>query len=592
MSMPYHLAKRARGESDDERAAEAIFPRRRLRVETAACLLVTACSLAIAAAVHRHYLTPSPVQVGFDEGYMVAYADRMVDGSFLPYVDGICQRGPLLYWILALAQMAAGHTPWLGIRLVGLLASLMTIGACTGIGWVLGRPWAGAIGGAFFAFAQVGALEAGGSIGVHGEQVAAPFAMAAMLCHCLALVQQRKARRSIAWMALSGAALCCAALVKQTSAAPGAAFVLSALAAGFLRRWRAGHAGEIALTPSAARSSGAHSGLWAAPPPGPLSLPLAFCAGFAIPLGLVFSLYAVRGQWAPLVYWSYSYNVEIFMQPFRRSSFVHEFLNWVWGQGSLAILGFSAFALSCAASASRVLGDRWDRMSDREIAAAVGEGLAAVQAVVVLIAAAAAIRFWPHYFLVVFPWVGLVVGFRVNRSIEAGSRLGWVPCAAVGAVLVAATAAAAGRRHDLWSHDIRVPFAAGHDPVCQLVDARSRPEDRIFVWGFDADIYVNCRRKSASRYLFLSPVAGVVAPFWNDRRNERKAPQATAELVRDLNASRPELVLDPALHLGSILEIPELRAWLAEQYCPVPVGPARRIDHAWVRRHGETCPSA
>src|SRR5689334_15550482 len=54
--------------------------------------------------------------VGMDEGYMGALALRLIDGHLLPGVDGVGQRGPVLYWLVTLSQSVFGQYDWRGFR--------------------------------------------------------------------------------------------------------------------------------------------------------------------------------------------------------------------------------------------------------------------------------------------------------------------------------------------------------------------------------------------------------------------------------------------------------------------------------------------
>ena len=54
-------------------------------------------SVLITVRAHLHYLYPYATPVSNDEGYISAFAIRLIRGHWLPYVDAISQRGPVLY---------------------------------------------------------------------------------------------------------------------------------------------------------------------------------------------------------------------------------------------------------------------------------------------------------------------------------------------------------------------------------------------------------------------------------------------------------------------------------------------------------------
>jgi hypothetical protein len=535
--------------------------------------LVTAFAVGLLIAVQLQYLKPRPVPIGFDEGYMVAYADRLLEGSHLPYVDGICQRGPLLYWILALGQAVSGGVPWLGIRLVGLVCSTAALLLCWTIGRVLRLPWIGAVAAIFLVLELTGLYDGGGLLQVQGELVAIPFGLAAMLFYCTSLVQIDRRRRSLAWMAASGVATALCAQVKQTSAALAVGFGLGALLMGMMAR-REGSGQE--RRPSSARPRFFGVFTWT----------LSFAIGFCIPFMFLLLIYGLAGKLQPLIYWSITYNKDIYMEPYRNVSAIGAFSDWLWSQGALSILAIFAFFIVCL-TALRPLGKVMSARSFSEDSRRhLAEVTVGMQMLLMFIAAAAGMRYWPHYFLVVFPWTGLALGFHSRNSLGP-KRFSWRAGLFIAAFLMVFCYAGARQRHNFGK--LRPAFLPEKDPVCALIATHSSPADRIFVWGFDADIYVSCRRKSASRYLYTTYQVGVVPPFWSDEVKTRVVPHAGSELLRDLTASKPKLVLDPLREFSSIVAVPELRSWLERYYCPLPAKYTIRLNNAWIRRDTKTC---
>src|SRR4051812_42973949 len=78
---------------------------------TLAFLIVAGCGVA----VHRWFLVYSPASIGFDEGHTVGFSERIIHHHFLPYVDAVCHRGPLMYWYAAVFQALWGPYRWTGL---------------------------------------------------------------------------------------------------------------------------------------------------------------------------------------------------------------------------------------------------------------------------------------------------------------------------------------------------------------------------------------------------------------------------------------------------------------------------------------------
>jgi hypothetical protein len=68
--------------------------------------------------------------------------------------------------------------------------------------------------------------------------------------------------------------------------------------------------------------------------------------------------------------------------------------------------------------------------------------------------------------------------------------------------------------------------------VSDYIRARTTPDDTIFVWGYDPNVYLASERDSASRFLSFLPLMPVFAPErWRQ------------EFVRDLETRRPAFIL-------------------------------------------------
>src|SRR5690606_36251478 len=97
---------------------------------------------------------------------------------------------------------------------------------------------------------------------------------------------------------------------------------------------------------------------------------------------------------------------------------------------------------------------------------------------------------------------------------------------------------------------------AQEHPAARYVEQHTRPEETVFVWGASSDINFEAQRHSPTQYHYAYPL---LVPG-------HTMPQQIAELVSDLRANRPALIVDTTVEDGD--RIPpldqETRAqWLA-----------------------------
>jgi hypothetical protein len=133
------------------------------------------------------------------------------------------------------------------------------------------------------------------------------------------------------------------------------------------------------------------------------------------------------------------------------------------------------------------------------------------------------------------------------------------------------------------------------DPICAQLDRYVRPGEPIFIWGFDGDLYITCRRPPATRFTYTTSVAGVVPPFWGEPRPDREGRGARALLRGDLARSKPAVILDIPLIGGVTMQsLPDLAAVLTRDYCPVEgvIGKRGRQPKFFARRDRGLCDPA
>jgi hypothetical protein len=484
--------------------------------------------------------------VGFDDGYTMALAERLIGGKWLPYVDGCSHRGPLLYWSTAWARLLAGPG-WKGARVWSVVMTYSSLLATYAIGVSARKPLAGAFAASFLAWSSLVVLAPSPGFALTGEAVASPFVLASLLFASLAIHRVRRQACRTALLGLAGSTAALAGLAKQT-ALPTIVPVTA---------WAAAYLWAMPTISLRARRMAA----------------LSLVGSFVATIASVLLVYAMHGELRTFFYWFYEYNRRIYMLPQQNTSLVDAFADFMtanpWPVGGML------FATVWSLARPFVTG----RFGPRGfIARYAGSGLeltAAFLALSLFASAVAARRFWPHYFLAVLPLVGLVMGLRGEAALSSSSSGarpgGWPSLVVLSAVTafvwftsgrVAATLTHASEQGGWPVHD--------HEPICDTIAASSESAaDSLFVWGFAGDIYITCRRKPATRFPYSTLVAGVVPPEWSTPRREFVARNAPSQLVADLAKERPAVILDASESMGNVTlaAAPKVEKYVQREYC-------------------------
>jgi hypothetical protein len=538
-------------------------------------LLALVTAVVIVCRSHWHFFRPFATPLSNDEGYISALALRMIHGHWLPYVDGVSQRGPVLYWLAALAMKLGGETSWLPIRWLALVLGLLLHGAVFALAWELFGGFAAAVAVLFTAYFVNYELIPWDGLGLNGEVLAMVFVLGS-----LALTARSQRQPEARWrpwaLASAGALAALAGLSKQMAlihVVPTAAW--------------------LALGPEGrARSSGARA----------LDLGR-YVLGFVVPYGAVLGVFAASGHLKEFVYYYQRYGREIFMAPltreFLRDKLREQFDRYFLGVAGFASLGILALARALREALEAPVGTRglaaWAeraRGRARPLFAVANLALGALGACFTF-------RFFGHYFMQVHPLAAVVAAYAVGERFEPlePRRPGNVAAAFVvvagAAVLLGMSSSALTRQvltrreTDRWYQDPQT------DPIVRYVLEKTRPTDTLFVWGFRAETYLSARRFPASRFVYSVYPAGVV-PWMTATREEeerRQVPGAREQLLADLERWRPELVVDAGRSMSGryMYNYPMLRLYLDRHYCFM-----RYVDGEPVyrRRHGESCPPA
>lgn len=512
--------------------------------------LATLVALIMATVIHSFFIWPAPVQVGFDEGYEAAVVERIIDGSFLPYVDGLSHRGPFLYWTQAIFHLIFGRFEWTGTRFLALGAALTT-GSCTFLAaWAAGWPVAGALAALLNVFITCAVIGTGGGIGVHGEPVAVAYLALGFFLVSYALNRARSPRLRMGLLIAGGVFTAVCGLTKQTLAVasiplffwvlvhPSAMPAATPPATRWFRRW---------LRHGAVQFAG---------------------GGIALVL-LVLLRYAIAGELGTFYFWSLGFNAKVYLGPFE--GLLEQLGRWFW-RSAWAMCG-TALALLLLARPLSFVDGRSFRGLLAGMRGASFEFVVASMALTLLAAAALPLRFWDHYFLPIYPFFGLIFGVFAESATRRGAR---VPRPAQAAVLLVGCVMAVTHPLQMLKH-LHTQRKAGSwlshrpDPACAEIDRLAGAgHTPIFIWGTIGDLYITCRRPSASMFTYTTVLAGIIPPSWRPDPN-RVTPGTRETLLRELNEARPPVIIDyPISRGGGMTDIPMFAQYLRTSYCSVP----------------------
>jgi hypothetical protein len=546
-------------------------------------LAALALALAITGRTHFYFMRPYAVPLSNDEGYITAMALRMVRGHWLPYVDAVSQRGPITYWLCTLVMSLGGLFSWMVLRWLSMALAFCIVTISFLLAAELFSPFAAAVAVLVQTYFVTYELTPWDGLGYNGELVAMPFVLLSSLL--VARMQTGAASSTVGarghrrwarafWLATAGGLAACALLSKQVT-------FLHVLPAAL---W-------LLVGPSATDDSGSERPRWLAAQGLDVGC---YALGFVVPFALVVGIYAAAGHLRDFVYYYQRYGRDIFMAPLTRevmaSKLREELDKYLLGLAcvvSLVVLAL-ARAVRDVFGAPRGWG-RWRRQAP------------ALFALLHFFAAAAGAtftwRFFGHYFVQMYPFLGLVAGYALSERFEDMDEdhlptvFGGLLVVAGALVLLALADSALHRFVRLQRSTDRWYKDPESDEIVRYVREKTLPSGSIFVWGFRAETYVSARRYPASRFVYTVYPSGIVPWFETTLKEEasRVVPGSQELLLDDLEHSKPELVVDAgrSLHGRYMYEIPIFRKYLDEHYCF-----ARYVDGEPIyrRRHVDACP--
>ena len=492
--------------------------------------------LALALLVRAHQLYMAPVRwLNVDESYAGAIGLRILDPGGLPYVAGVSQRGPVMYWLYALALSIGGAFRVASIRYGALLFALATVVLVLAALLVLSAARGAALAALLVVWTMTAELPPADGLAWNGELIALPFVLGQVVLCAHAL--SGRARRPLLGLALAGALMALAVLSKQSFAGHGVVSLL----------WLA-----LVLRPRRRLLLGVAS----------------FGGGALLVVCAVLGPYVATGHLGEFWYYFVRWGREVYMAPVSLADItgvVERRILLRLPYVALLVLGGVGAVLAARRAARR---------GDRAEAAALWAALA--NAVVAIPGATFTGRDFGHYLLQTDVFVALLVGL-VAGSLLRERRLprprlvlavALAACVLAGvAIVVKQDAQLAALRRAPW-FDVTVP---ARDPVSAWVRRNTAPSDRIFVWGFRADIHFNARRWPASRYVYALYPSGV-SPWYLEppaTLQRRVAPHSHQILIDELEHTPARWVLDAGDSLLGrfMVDYPVLAAYLREKYC-------------------------
>ena len=190
--------------------------------------------------------------------------------------------------------------------------------------------------------------------------------------------------------------------------------------------------------------------------------------------------------------------------------------------------------------------------------------------IVSAIGAASSGRFFPHYYIALLPPLTLLAapalaqlwpdtGRTRERRVVRRLGLGWVTAAAALFFLI----------------DCRELARLPPETEAGLyIRTHSEPDERLFVWGRQTQIYLDARRRPASRYITTFPLTGYIfgPPLPDIDTSARILPGAWDNLTRDFLAHSPRYIVDVEVGPSArypVGQFPTLAHLLATEYRPV-----------------------
>ena len=272
-----------------------------------------------------------------------------------------------------------------------------------------------------------------------------------------------------------------------------------------------------------------------------LRLVIAYGGGALLVLGAVVLRYAVVGEARTLLYYTVGYNAEVYLAPYSHQARVDHYVSWFDDHAVLfGILGpLGMWAALRPVSRGPRLRDLPRAYDEDGFVPTVG-----ISALALAVTCNAAMRDFTHYYLQAVPWLGLLLGVVVDSALASRrpSLRDAVVRLLIAAPVMLLLDVTVPRRVQHYTADIahKRGFGDGRgSPICDFIRKRSRPDQALFIWGFDPKYYTSCERRPASRFVFTTFVAGYVPGSTAPRRPTTRPAPSPARASSSSRISRP-----------------------------------------------------
>lgn len=457
---------------------------------------------------------PQPI---INEAIYSVVANEIVDGG-RPYVDALERKPPLLFWTYAAIFEVAGKYNWKALHAAALLWTLGTMAGLYALDRALFDRETGLIAALLYSIFQPWAR--GQNLAFNGELL-----MNLPIVWGWAIAFRPSSSRARPELVFSGALLGAGFLLKQPAA-------IAAVPLGI-----------YLLLPDYRKSRG-------------LNRMQSVAHAALLTLGFFGTLGAVA-----FLLWQQGILRDAFDGTFTDNSIPHVF----YTKGISRTLIFTVACLPLVIGTILACRDRslWNKKEAERTALI---GLLAASAV----GTAAAGRFYVHYYIQLIPPLAMLAApFYAQLWFRKIQPAYWLLRPPIICAWLAITVIAFSYVHWLELATLRKPSETG-----RYLSEHSAPTDRIFVWGQAAKIYLEARRRPASRYVEAASLTGHVFGGVLPGVDTRKwiAPGAWAKLEQDFAKHPPAYIVDiqtDLLQPHPTQNFPILAKLLAQQYRPV-----------------------
>ena len=465
-----------------------------------------------------------------DEGSTITMAQQVLDGQ-VPYRDAADNRTPLVPYAKALILAVAGD--W-NTQAVHAAVALM-LGLTAIFLWLIARRFGqeptGVIAAILFTWLSVGMLPAIDALTAHTGWFVIFFSSLGFWLFSRAL------DRSSAWRAVgSGAAFGLSCLAKQPGLLDfGVCLVILLLLAGF--------------------------------DPGPRArlgrLGGALIIGLVLPLAATVVYFYLHGALADLYFYAWTYNTKYYVPEVplleRLAAIRIPFILLFTRMPVILLLGLAA--------ATGLLRQARASLRQKAVGAAVLPWLILGWTASGLLSTMLSGRDFNHYSIQVLPGLSLACGWLLARAREKSSE--WRAAGHAGRWRAAQVAtglalASVAVPTVVWLNELDTSDGYSAE-IGRLVEARSQPKDRIFVWGYVPEMHVYAKRLPSTRFSYTNWVTGLI-PWtnldWLKDTTYAIIPGTPEQMRQDFDRHPPTVIVDTGSIRGYLKYPLKNQSWL------------------------------